>query len=184
MSELSDFDLIKSVVEQKSQQHFSILVQRHSENLYWSVRNFVGNHELANDIVQNAWIKAWKGLSNFKFESAFYSWLYRIARNEAITSVKKEAKTRTLELNEAIVGFESSSSHHHITGEQISQWLIDALDTLPEKQRITFELKYFQEKKYKEIAEILSITEGGAKASYFHAAKKIEDFLKNQLNHL
>lgn len=184
MSELSDFDLIKSVVEEKSQQHFSILVNRHSENLYWSVRNYVKNHELANDVVQNAWIKAWKGLPNFKYESAFYSWLFRIARNEANTLLKKESKNRTIELDEKIVSFKSSSEYSNISGEQISSWLYEALESLPEKQKITFELKYFQEKKYKEIARILNVREGGAKASYFHAAKKIEDFLRNKLNHL
>jgi RNA polymerase sigma-70 factor (ECF subfamily) len=182
MKNLTDKELIKSVVENQSQQHFSVLVDRYSEQLYWSIRKVTKNHELTDDALQNTWIKVWNNLSSFKFDAAFFTWIYRIARNETFTILKKESKINTIDTDDPTVYFDQTSSHKDIDGETISKMLDQAVQFLPEKQKLIFELKYFHHKKYKEIAEILEISEGGCKASYFHAVKKVEESLKTQLN--
>lgn len=134
--------------------------------------------------MQNTWVKVWKNIHKFEFNSAFYTWLFRIGRNETYTLLKKESKNQTVDIDDPVVQFNESSPFRDIDGETISKFLQQAVEFLPEKQKIIFELKYFEEKKYNEISSILGISEGGAKASYFHAVKKIEENLRQQLNHL
>jgi RNA polymerase sigma-70 factor, ECF subfamily len=160
------------------------VVDLHSKRLYSSIRRWINNHELTNDILQEVFIKVWKNRQQFQGNSTLFSWMYRIAYNETILVLRKEKKHLTIELDLPIVEFNHSSEHFgKITPEQISTWLTEALDTLPEKQRLVFEYKYFEDLKYEEIAKITGGTTGGLKANYFHAVGKIEVYLKSKLNH-
>jgi len=158
---------------------FQTLVETYQERLYWHVRKFVFNHEDANDVIQNTFIKAWKGLKNFRAESKLYTWLYRIATNECITFVNKRKKTRSedLEGEEAYQHSAHLQADDYFDGNEAERKLYEALETLPEKQRAVFQLRYFEEMKYDDISEVMGTSVGGLKASYHHAVKKIEKFI-------
>jgi RNA polymerase sigma-70 factor, ECF subfamily len=137
-------------------------------------------HDDADDVLQNTFIKAWKNLKDFKGDSKIYTWLYRIATNEAITHLNKSKRDKT----DALDGYENHLSNlldndEYFDGNAAQLLLQKAILTLPEKQRIVFNMKYFDEMKYTEMSEILETSEGGLKASYHHAVKKIEEFLSN-----
>lgn len=158
---------------------FSLLVRLYQQRLYWHIRNIVKNHEDANDVLQNVFIKVFKGIQKFKGESKLYSWLYRIATNEALTFLSQKAKkynisngelqTRLIENLEADIYFE---------GDEVQLKLQKAIATLPQKQQLVFTMKYFEDLTYHEISEILRTSEGALKASYHIASKKIKDFLQ------
>jgi RNA polymerase sigma-70 factor (ECF subfamily) len=167
-----------------AQQAFGWVIELHSKRLYTSVRRWVKNHEITNDILQEVFLKVWKNRQQFKGNSALFSWIYRIAYNETMQVIQKEKKHQSYPLDLPLVAFQHTSEHFgKITPEEISTWLFQAIETLPEKQRLVFEYKYFQELKYEEIAVLTGGTTGGLKANYFHAVAKIEAFLKSKLNH-
>ena len=158
---------------------FRELLQLYQERLYWQIRNIVKNHEDADDVLQNTFIKIFRNIDKFKGESQLFSWMYRIATNEALTFLAKRAKKQKLsseELQEQIIG--NLESDVYFEGDEIQLKLQKAIATLPEKQQQVFNMKYFQELKYKEISDILGTSEGALKASYHIASKKIEGFLK------
>ena len=158
---------------------FSKLVALYKERLYWHIRHIVKNHEDANDVLQNTFIKIFRYIKNFKGNSKLYSWMYRIATNESITFINKKAKQLQLssqEMQDYLV--DNLESDVYFEGDKIQLALHKALATLPEKQRQVFNMKYFQDLKYKEIAEILEVSEGACKSNYHHASKKIEEYLK------
>jgi RNA polymerase sigma factor (sigma-70 family) len=162
---------------------FSILMKRHNEILYWHIRRITRNHEETNDILQNVWMKVWRNLNDFKQESSFYTWIYRISRNETINFLEKEKKFRSVEMDEAYI--EILAGHdtlQNFSADEISEKLQAAIETLPEKQALVFQLKFFEDLKYSEISAKLNTSEGALKASYHHAVKKIQDFLHLQLN--
>ncbi|MFZ9028360.1 MAG: RNA polymerase sigma factor [Crocinitomicaceae bacterium] len=162
---------------------FRLLVDAYGEMLYRQIRQITRNHELTNDILQNVLVKAFQKLDGFKGDSALYTWLYRIARNETLNYLDKEKRRTGVDLDEPV--FEILAGSHsleQIDGEQIQELLMNAIDALPEKQAVVFQLKYFEELKYSEIAERLGTSEGALKASFFHAKEKIKEFLLNQLN--
>ena len=147
--------------------------------LYWHVRKIVISHENADDVLQNAFVKAWKAIGNFRGESKLKTWLYRIATNEALTLLKKEKKRSHGDLGDIQDSLQHSLEQGPmISGDEIQMKLQKAVLSLPEKQRLVFNLKYFEEMKYREIAEVLGGSEGSLKASYHHAVKKIEVFLR------
>lgn len=159
---------------------FSKLVALYKERLYWHIRNMVKNHDDTDDVLQNVFIKVYKNIKGFKGESKLYSWLYRIATNESITFLNKKAKKHNItsaELNQQLI--ENLQSDVYYEGDAIQLKLQKAVATLPQKQQQVFNMKYFQELKYREISEILETSEGALKASYHLATKKIEEFLKN-----
>ncbi|MAN28869.1 MULTISPECIES: RNA polymerase sigma factor [Mesonia] len=172
------------IVEQLQQgehkeEAFSKLVALYKERLYWHIRHIVKNHEDANDVLQNTFIKIFRYIKNFKGNSKLYSWMYRIATNESITFINKKAKQLQLssqEMQDYLV--DNLESDVYFEGDKIQLALHKALATLPEKQRQVFNMKYFQDLKYKEIAEILEVSEGACKSNYHHASKKIEEYLK------
>lgn len=172
------------IVEQLQQgehkeEAFSKLVALYKERLYWHIRHIVKNHEDANDVLQNTFIKIFRYIKNFKGNSKLYSWMYRIATNESITFINKKAKQLQLssqEMQDYLV--DNLESDVYFEGDKIQLALHKALATLPEKQRQVFNMKYFQDLKYKEIAEILDVSEGACKSNYHHASKKIEEYLK------
>ena len=141
--------------------------------LYYHIRRIVISHEDANDVLQNTFIKAWKGLKKFNRESKLSTWLYKIATNEALSFIKKNKKHQDALKNELV----EKPSEYFIDEKSIEAKLEKAILILPEKQRIVFNLKYFDELKYSEISEITGTSEGALKASYHIAVKKIEEFL-------
>lgn len=158
---------------------FNLIIRKHQEKLYYFIRRITNDHEDTNDVLQNVFIKAYKGIGNFREESNLYTWLYRIASNESITFINKKKKTKGHLPLEDEVGNHYGSTHHGHgpTGEEIQKKLEEAIETLPPKQRTVFTLKYFEEKKYEEMAIILDSSVGSLKASYFHAVRKIENYL-------
>lgn len=158
---------------------YDLIVRKYQERIYWHIRRMVITHEDADDVTQNTLIKAWKGLHNFKEESQLYTWLYRIASNESITFLNKKKKRFFISMND--VEFELSQaleSDEQYSGDEIQLTLQKAILTLPEKQRLVFNMRYYDELKYADISKILGTSEGALKASYHHAVKKIENYIK------
>ncbi|MEM9051043.1 MAG: RNA polymerase sigma factor [Bacteroidota bacterium] len=153
---------------------FVQLVSLYKKPLYGHVRSMTGNHSDADDALQNALVKAWKYIDSFKGDSALYTWMYRIATNEAITLINKRSKMKVVDMEES---HQKGTATDGPSGDEIQRKLKEAIDTLPDKQREVFEMKYFSEMKYEEIASVTGTSVGGLKASYFHAVKKIEEFL-------
>ncbi len=182
MSDYSDKELISFFSkDEKKNYAFNLLVRKYQERLYWHIRRIVINHEDTNDVLQNTFIKIFKGLDNFREDSKLYTWLYRIATNEAITFLNKKRKKYLLpiiDVENKLV--DSLQSDVYFDGDEIQIKLQKAVLSLPKKQRLVFNMKYFEEMKYTEISEILNTSVGSLKASYFHAVKKIEDFIKEK----
>jgi len=161
------------------EQAFRTLVSQYKERLYWHIRKIVRSHDDTDDVLQNTFIKVFKNIQNFKEESKLFSWMYRIATNEAITFLNKKAKKQHVSLEE--IQEESASnleSDLYFTGDEIQLLLQQAVAKLPQKQQLVFNMKYFDGLKYTEISEILETSVGALKASYHHAVKKIETTLK------
>jgi RNA polymerase sigma-70 factor (ECF subfamily) len=167
---------------------FKLLMDKYQKRLYWHIRRIVGESN-ADDVLQNAFIKAWVGLENFRAESQLFSWLYRIATNESITFLNKEKKyghisfdAGTDDENEenafAPANYLKAESEE-IDGDAIQKKLNEAIESLPPKQKIVFNLRYLDELPYEEMSEILGTSVGALKASYHHAAQKVEQFLLN-----
>ncbi|MUH37795.1 RNA polymerase sigma factor [Zobellia amurskyensis] len=164
---------------------FGVLVETYKERLYWHIRRIVLNHDDADDVLQNTFIKVYKNISNFKGDSKLYSWIYRIATNEALSFLKSKSRMMGVgdgELQERLV--ENLKADVYFEGDEIQLKLQQAIAILPEKQKLVFNMKYFQELKYEEISEILETSVGGLKASYHLATKKIEAYLKEQKEYL
>ena len=168
---------------QTKEKAFRILIKEYKERLYWHIRKIVISHDDADDVLQNTFIKVFKGIDNFKQDSKLYSWMYRIATNESITFINKRARERNIDITEMKQELVSNlQSDRWFSGNDIELILQEAVATLPEKQQLVFNMKYFDHMKYQEISEILGTTVGGLKASYFHAVKKIENYIKKNQN--
>ena len=159
---------------------FKQLLSLYKERLYWHIRKIVVSHDDTDDILQNTFIKIFKNIDTFKRDSKLYSWMYRIATNESITFINKRAKEKNVDITEYQQELVSNlDSDNWFTGDEIQLILQKAIATLPQKQQLVFNMKYFDEMKYTQISEILETSVGGLKASYHIAAKKIEHFIKN-----
>ncbi|SKB80542.1 RNA polymerase sigma-70 factor, ECF subfamily [Salegentibacter salinarum] len=172
--------LIKRLQDKKtSSEAFKELLSLYKERLYWHIRNMVKDHEDAHDVLQNTFIKIFRNIHNFKGESKLFSWMYRIATNESISFLNKRAKRNHItseDLQQQLIS--NLESDVYFEGDKIQLKLQKAIASLPAKQQQVFNMKYFQELKYREMSEILETSEGALKASYHHAAKKIEEYLK------
>lgn len=172
--------LIKELKQKESQaKAFEVLVNTYKERLYWHIRRIVLDHNDADDVLQNTFIKVYRNIDGFKGESKLYSWLYRIATNESLTFLKQKSKKAGIsdeELKNRMV--ENLQSDVYFEGDEIQLKLQRALATLPDKQKLVFTMKYFQEMKYEDISEALETSVGALKASYHLAVKKIESYLK------
>lgn len=158
---------------------FKILIKEYQQPLYWHIRKIVFDHEDADDVLQNTYIKVFKNIKNFRGESKLFSWMYRIATNEALTFIKQKSRKLGLSLNEYNEKQVSQlEADVYFEGDAIALKLQLAVANLPEKQRLVFNLKYYEELKYEEISEILETSIGGLKASYHHAVKKIKNELE------
>lgn len=157
---------------------FGEVVKAYSEQLYWQIRRMVLSHDDANDLLQNTFIKAWSNLNYFRGEAKLSTWLYRIALNESLNFLNKQRAQNQLSFDdEEAMALNKLESDPYFDGDHTQLLFEKAIQTLPEKQRMVFNLKYFQEMKYEEISEILGTSVGALKASYHHAVKKIEEFL-------
>ena len=171
-------EIISLINQKKERKAFKVIIDTYNQQVYWHIRRMVLNHDDANDVLQNTYIKVWKALSKFKGNSKMFTWLYRIATNESITFINKRKKQNvsldTIQLKES----QTNNQTVLMTSDTIKQKLYLAIETLPAKQRVVFNLKYFEELKYQEISKITSTSVGALKASYHHAVKKIEKYLK------
>ncbi len=176
---LKEESLIKDLQNTKTQDKaFKDLIDLYKEPLYWHIRKIVISHEDADDVLQNTFIKVYKFISKFNGKSKLYTWIYRIATNESITHLKKNAKIQRIsneELQNNLV--ENLQSDVFFDGDEIQVKLQKAIATLPQKQLLVFNMKYFDDMKYQEMSEILETSVGALKASYHHAKKKIEHYL-------
>ncbi|WP_019668713.1 RNA polymerase sigma factor [Eudoraea adriatica] len=160
---------------------FEVLINTYKERLYWHIRRIVLNHDDTDDVLQNTFIKIFRNIDKFKGGSKLYSWMYRIATNEALTFLKAKSKKLGVsndELQERMV--DNLQADVYFEGDEIQLKLQKAIALLPEKQKLVFNMKYFEELKYDEISEILETSIGGLKASYHLAVKKIEASLKGE----
>jgi RNA polymerase sigma factor (sigma-70 family) len=158
---------------------FNQLVRKYQQKIYWHIRKMVIDHDDADDLTQEVFIKVWRNLENFRQDAQLYTWLYRIATNECLTFLSSKRKKFFLPLNDVAAELsEKIDSSPTISGEEIQLKLQKALLKLPDKQRLVFNMKYYDELKYEEMSEILGTSVGALKASYHHAVKKIEEFLK------
>ncbi|MBC3847144.1 RNA polymerase sigma factor [Winogradskyella echinorum] len=156
------------------------LLQLYKERLYWHIRKIVISHDDADDVLQNTFIKVYRSIDKFKGDSKLFSWLYRIATNESITFINKNAKRLQITNEEhQTKAINNLTADVYFEGDDIQLKLQKAIASLPQKQQIVFNMKYFEDLKYKDMAEILETSEGALKASYHIAAKKIEAFLKS-----
>ena len=159
---------------------FNLIVRKYQERVYWHIRKMVLCHEDADDLVQDVFVKAWKGLNNFREDSQLFTWLYRIATNETLTFLKKKQKNQVLPLGDAEYHLGNMlESDEYFNGDAVQLKLQKALLTLPEKQRLVFNMRYFEDLKYEEISEIVGTSVGALKASYHYAVQKVEKYLKN-----
>lgn len=158
---------------------FNLLVREYQKRLYWHIRKILIDHDDTDDVLQNVFIKVWRNLDNFKEESQLYTWLYRIATNESLTFLTRKKKRAGVPFDE-VSSFlaDNLESDAYFKGDAIQAKLQKAILTLPDKQRIVFNLKYFDEMKYEEMSKVLDTSVGALKASYHHAVKKIEEYLE------
>lgn len=167
--------------ESTQKRGFEMIVGQYSEQLYWQIRRMVLSHEDANDLLQNTFIKAWTNIDYFRAEAKLSTWLYRIALNECLTFLNKQRAASTVSLDDPEAdALHKLESDPYFSGDRLQLTLQKALMALPEKQRMVFNLKYYQDMKYEEMSEIFGTSVGALKASYHHAVKKIEKFLEEE----
>lgn len=172
--------LEKFKIEDQKELAFKQLVQKYQEKLYWHIRRLVVVHEDADDVLQNVFIKSWRGLNNFREDSQLYTWLYRIATNESITFLEQRKKRSSISISEEEAGLANQlKAADNFDASKIEWKLQMAIQQLPEKQRIVFNLRYYDEMPYEEMSKVLETSVGSLKASYHHAAKKIEEYILN-----
>ena len=176
-NQYSDKELLSKFKEDNNL-GFQLIVKKFQERVYWQIRRITKNHQDTEDIMQNVFIKVWNGLAKFREDSNLYTWIYRIAFNETHTFLSKENKRKTVDVDPPLFENSISIEGESYSGKEIQDLLNRALEKLPEKQKIVFDLKYFDDLKFKEIAELTGTSVGGLKASYHLAVKKIETFLK------
>lgn len=161
----------------KKHKVFSAIVAQYSEKLYWTVRRIVGRHEDADDVLQNTFVKAWTKIDNFRGDSGIYTWLHRICVNESLDFLRK--KHEFLSTDTTIDVVNTIEADDYFDGNETQELLFKAIETLPEAQKATFTLRYFDELPYAEISKIMGTSEGGLKANYHLAVRKIKEFFNN-----
>ena len=159
---------------------FTAIIKKYQEKLYWHIRRMVVEHEDANDVLQNVFIRVWNGLDNFREDSQLYTWLYRIATNECLSYLEQQKRKSSASLDEMESGLSNKVIADKYFDPNKLEWKLQlAIQQLPEKQRVVFTLRYYDEMPYEEMSRVLDTSEGALKASYHHAVKKIEDYILN-----
>ena len=178
---IEDKLLVSQLKNVKTQElAFRNLMSLYKKRLYWHIRKIVISHEDADDVLQNTFIKVFKNIHKFNEDSQLFSWIYRIATNESITFINNKAKKQQINISDLQHQLADELSNDiYFSGDEIQQKLQNAIITLPRKQQLVFNMKYFDDMKYSDMSEILETSVGALKASYFHAVKKIEKHLKS-----
>jgi len=157
---------------------FTAIIKKFQEKLYWHIRKMVISHDDTNDMLQNVFIKVWKGLDNFREDSQLYTWLYRVATNECLTFLEQKKKKGTISLGDDENGLSNTIRADKNFDANRLEWKLQlAIQKLPERQRLVFNLRYYEDMPYEKMSKILDTSEGALKASYHHAAKKIEQYI-------
>ena len=179
---VNDGLLLKQLREPKTAQSaFAVLVKEYTEPLYWHLRRMVLDHDDANDLLQNTFIKAWTNIDGFQGNSKISTWLYRIATNEALTFLSRQNANEFISLDDEDASPVNLETDEYFDGDELQRRLQDALQTLPPKQRMVFNMKYFDEMKYEEMSEVLGTSVGALKASYHLAVQKIAAFFQDDI---
>ncbi len=174
-----ELQLIKQLRNAHTQRRaFEIVVREYSEQLYWQVRRVVLNHDDANDVLQNVFLKAWTHLDDFQQNARLTTWLYRIAINESIDFVRRQKNQKMLSADDQLGIANQLLADKYFDGDETQALLQEAISQLPDVQRLVFNMRYFDNKKYSEISELLHTSEGALKASYHIAVKKISEFFR------
>jgi len=178
--QVEDSEILEKFARESTRDEaFNLLLNKYQQKIYWHIRRLVIDHDDTDDLVQDVFIKVWKGLANFRSDSQLFTWLYRIATNESITFLNRKKLRNSVSLDES-AGYELAETladSPYFDGDKAQMKLQKALLTLPEKQRLVFNMKYFDDLKYEEISEILGTSVGALKASFHIAVKKIEHIL-------
>ncbi len=181
MKETTDEHILSLLNQQVTYERgFRLLMQTYQQPLYQHIRRFVVDHDDAHDVIQNTFIKIFKHIERFEGKSKLYTWLYRIATNEAITflNARNRKETETLDNPDTAYLANSLQADVFFDGDALQIKLQQALATLPDKQRLVFNMRYYDEMPYEDMSEVLGTSTGALKASYHHAVKKIEAFIK------
>ena len=178
---LDDQELLRQFKDPSSKEKgFTAIIKKYQEKLYWHIRRMVVDHEDANDVLQNMFIKVWNALDNFREDSQLYTWLYRIATNESLSYIEQQKKRASVSLSDVENGLSNKLKAEKNYDSNKIEWKLQmAMQQLPEKQRVVFNLRYYDEMPYQEMSVVLETSEGALKASYHHAVKKIEDYILN-----
>ncbi len=179
MKEFTDIELLSQFRKEETKHYaFNLLVKQYQQKVYWHIRRILIDHDDSNDVVQNVFIKIWRSLDNFREDSKLFTWIYRIATNEAVTFLNQKKKRFFVPIIDVEHQLSVSLNNDVLfDGDKIQLILQKAILKLPTQQRIVFNMKYYEGMKYEEISEVLGVTVGALKASYHHAVKKIEKFV-------
>lgn len=180
MGSIKEEDIISRLQNRQTRSRaFEDIVNEYSQTLYWQIRRIVVFHDDADDVLQNTFVKAWTSIDSFRGDSKLSTWLYRIALNESLTFLNRNKKNQCVESDVEGVS-EMLESDPYFDGDEVQALLQEAISLLPNKQRVVFNMKYFEGLKYEDMSELLDTSVGALKASYHHAVKKIEDFFKSK----
>ena len=179
---IDDSTILQKFENEKTRHEaFSLLLDKYQQKIYWHIRRMVINHDDADDLVQDVFIKVWKNLINFRQDAQLYTWLYRIASNECITFLNKKRTRNNVSIDDISEQLSQSlNEENYFSGDAIQKKLQAALLTLPDKQKLVFNMKYYEDMKFQEISDVLGTSVGALKASYHIAVKKIEQHLLNR----
>lgn len=182
MKQVEDSEILEKFSSEKTRNEaFNLLLTKYQQKIYWHIRRLVIDHDDTDDLVQEVFVKVWKNLSAFRHDAQLYTWIYRIATNESITFLNKKKQRNNTPLDEVAPELaETLTASSYFNGDKLQMKLQQALLTLPEKQRLIFNMKYFDDLKYDEISEITGTSVGALKASFHIAVKKIEVFMLNE----
>src|ERR1700756_2850368 len=177
--QVDDAEILRKFQDEKTRNEaFNLLLKKYQQKLYWHIRRMVIDHDDADDLIQDTFVKVWKNLPGFRSDAQLYTWMYRIATNECITFLKKKKQKNNIPLDD--VSYELSDTladSAYFNGDQAQRKLQEALLTLPEKQKLVFNMKYYDDMKYEQMSDVLGTSVGALKASFHLAVKKIESYL-------
>src|ERR1700744_4030049 len=177
--QVDDAEILRKFQDEKTRNEaFNLLLKKCQQKLYWHIRRMVIDHDDADDLIQDTFVKVWKNLPGFRSDAQLYTWMYRIATNECITFLNRKKMKNNVPLDEVAYELaDSLADSSYFNGDQAQRKLQQAILTLPEKQRLVFNMKYYEDMKYEEMSEVLGTSVGALKASFHLAVKKIESFL-------